>query len=80
MEVTNVIDYKDEVFNGIKFNDKGYQNAFQCSECGKWLTLTDLRYINPEKRVCVKCLDKFQKEQKELAKEIKIYLSGELSE
>lgn len=83
MEINKEIKYSGEVFKKPEFNNEGKQYTFQCGSCGKWLTLQDLRYFgndeDHEKRICIKCLDEFQKKQKELAREIKVYLSNELS-
>ena len=67
-------------YSRIVVNEKGYQTAFRCAECGKYFDLEDLKYFGRDKRVCCHCLPKFQDKQKEEAKEIKVYLSGELSD
>lgn len=60
----------------IQYNKKGYQTVFQCSECGKYFDLEDLRYFG-DHRVCTNCLNNFQKTQKEEARKIEVHFSAE---
>ena len=64
-------------YTNIQYNKKDYQTVFQCSECGKYFDLEDLRYFGGP-RVCTDCLAKDQDKQKEEARKITVQRSGEL--
>lgn len=66
-------------YTNVQYNKKGYQMVFQCSECGKYFDLEDLRYFGGP-RVCTDCLAKYQDKQKEEARKITVHLSGEFTD